>query len=450
MAKNPGKWLNDKLKNFSKDAVEAAMTKFGVDATEAFANGGVNIDSKIRGQITKELNGTVSTHMTRAERQTQQKTVSNVIENFGEQANSILNEAKVSGRPIQEVADSFSSGSYGLGRGQVPSDRLTTELPNSAWKKGRAPETRNLPVTMEDAEKMRQSDKFVDNLRSQVQRDKEASRWGGRSLDEQQRMDARYEQYKADKAGRENVRNYNDRSLITSTEERAAKGRQIYTKGEEFDFQENGNFGIVENSYRQKETLQPKKGETAAEYKERVHQERYNNSEERKNYERQQRQERIRKGQEARADYEQRLNNAQSNIDQANQEQRRREVEQNDRSWVQKKIDWWSGNDEGSKVFGGRNTRKDPSKNGGMTWEQQRQMANEAYITSGQGSYQSKSDFRRNHDAIMDGTFFDTKKAMSFDGLGDWAKEHPFLVAGAIAGTTVGAASIIGNMRDGD
>lgn len=42
------------------------------------------------------------------------------------------------------------------------------------------------------------------------------------------------------------------------------------------------------------------------------------------------------------------------------------------------------------------------------------------------------------------------EQSSNFDGLGDWAKEHPFLVAGAIAGTTVGAASIIGNIRDGD
>lgn len=42
------------------------------------------------------------------------------------------------------------------------------------------------------------------------------------------------------------------------------------------------------------------------------------------------------------------------------------------------------------------------------------------------------------------------EQSSNFDGLGDWAKEHPMLVAGAIAGTAVGGASIISNMRDGD
>lgn len=74
------------------------------------------------------------------------------------------------------------------------------------------------------------------------------------------------------------------------------------------------------------------------------------------------------------------------------------------------------------------------------------------------GAKISSRDFNQQYGAIREDIMGDfsqnqigrMQQSSNFDGLDDWAKEHPMLVAGAIAGTAIGGASIISNMRGGD
>ena len=145
------------------------------------------------------------------------------------------------------------------------------------------------------------------------------------------------------------------------------------------------------------------------------------------------------------------------------QQLRQAEVDKANRSWIRKRLDgageaWGNlksnvsdtitGNGDGTKRIRGRNTR-----------ESARQAANQRYIDTGEGSAQSKKQFRKNYktsenngpssnasdytNILGSSSASDvaeenaTKLSELWDGLPDWAKYTGTAVAGGIAGTVL-------------
>ena len=145
------------------------------------------------------------------------------------------------------------------------------------------------------------------------------------------------------------------------------------------------------------------------------------------------------------------------------QQLRQAEVDKANRSWIRKRLDgageaWGNlksnvsdtitGNGDGTKRIRGRNTR-----------ESARQAANQRYIDTGEGSAQSKKQFRKNYktsenngpssnasdytNILGSSSASDvaeenaTKLSELWDGLPDWAKYTGTAVAGGIAGAVL-------------
>lgn len=141
------------------------------------------------------------------------------------------------------------------------------------------------------------------------------------------------------------------------------------------------------------------------------------------------------------------------------QQMRQAEVNQANKSWIRKRLDnasnaissvkdIFSGNGDGTKRIRGRNTR-----------ESARQAANQRYIDTGEGSAQSKKQFRKNYktpenngpssnasdytNILGSSSASDvaeenaTKLSELWDGLPDWAKYTGTAVAGGIAGAVL-------------
>ena len=152
-------------------------------------------------------------------------------------------------------------------------------------------------------------------------------------------------------------------------------------------------------------------------------------------------------------------NNGYLNTEYNVQQMRQAEVNQANKSWVRKRLDnasnaigsvkdIFSGNGDGTKRIRGRNTR-----------ESARQAANQRYIDTGEGSAQSKKQFRKNYktsenngpssnasdytNILGSSSASDvaeenaTKLSELWDGLPDWAKYTGTAVAGGIAGTVL-------------
>lgn len=308
----------------------------------------------------------------------------------------------------------------------------------------------------------------MENVRGRERRERQQELNEAFRSDEYERSrkvqrDKRYKEYKEGKADVENVRGYNSGDI----QKRAGETTEEFNKRKQDYITQQETQGNGSTNYRERE-LKPITGDwddykgntTKNDFDEFYQSQRDPGGVKQKEAEARLRQEKVRKASEAAAIKDRA---AKENKQRQSYEQSERERffnEHKERSWLGGKM---HNLGEGIKgVFGvqdvitGSNGQVLNKRGSRVTRRTQLNDLNYgAKVVNGM-EMTSMNQFDEQYQAIKDGLAGNFKgiekmqQSSNFDGLGDWAKEHPMLVAGAVAGTTVGAASIIGNMRDGD
>lgn len=416
-------WIDRSIKKFGKEAVENILSSKGLSG--ALNNGAADLTSATKSSITRELNATirnagenVTQKMSKSAQKAQASAVSDVIERFGpEQSSAILQEAKNSGKPIQEVAENFSQNTpnpnyqSATGRKDIID---SSSPPNSSWK--RKNENTGL-MSPEDIERMHNNESIFND-----------SSYNAKQKEYQTLFDNENSQPMS--KGEFNYR-YNEDGTLKTAEQRQEYMRKLHEQqvGESATVEKHRSVDEVKQSAKEK--YDKKKQAEIDEVMNRAKDSKETGSDStREAYERKERA----------AQFE----------------------EMKDRS-VLGTAAHKTGNGL-SWLFGSQQVRTDASGAVTNSFGARKQLRKNYNDYIGQAfiagqidspSAFTKQQFKSDYGAIKYDTMGNFKNSApitssDFSGITNWMKEHQLATAGIIAATGVGVGGLMSRNRDGD